>query len=111
MELKRKSEQEIIDKLNQIIVDESNKWLEDANYRFENKAWLSVSQKIAFVFLVKLRELNWFKEYLAEQLKVTIETINQLIKGSLNIEISLLIKLEEILNIKFLTNLTKWKIK
>lgn len=95
-----KSQQEILDKLNQIIVNEPSKWLEEANYRFENKAWLKKSQAIALRILRHIRANSISQKDLAERLNVAPQQVNRWVKGSENFTLETISKIEIVLGIQ-----------
>ena len=80
------SQKEIQNKLNRIIADEPSKWLEEANYRFENKAWLRKSQAIALKILRHIRANGITQKELAERLNVAPQQVNRWVKGGENIQ-------------------------
>ena len=97
-----KSQQEILDKLNQIIVNEPSKWLEEANYRFENKAWLKKSQAIALRILRHIRANSISQKDLAERLNVAPQQVNRWVKGSENFTLETISKIEIVLGIQLI---------
>ena len=99
---KMKSEKEILDKLNQIIVDEPNKWLEDADYRFENKAWLRKSQAIALKILTHIHAHGMSQKDLADRLNVAPQQVNRWVKGGENFTLETISKIEMVLGIQLI---------
>lgn len=97
-----KSQQEILDKLNQIIANEPSKWLEEANYRFENKAWLKKSQAIALRILRHIRANSISQKDLAERLNVAPQQVNRWVKGSENFTLETISKIEIVLGIQLI---------
>lgn len=97
-----KSRQEILDKLNQIIVDEPNKWLEEADYRFENKAWLRKSQAIALKILTHIHANGISQKELAERLNVAPQQVNRWVKGGENFTLETISKIEIALGIELI---------
>ena len=98
-----KSQQEISDKLNQIIADEPNKWLEEADYRFENKAWLKKSQAIALKILRHIRANGISQKDLAERLNVSPQQVNKWIKGSENFTLETISRIEDAMDIRLIS--------
>ena len=96
------SQKEIQDKLNQIIADEPSKWLEEANYRFENKAWLRKSQAIALKILTHIRTHGISQKALAERLNVAPQQVNRWVKGSENFTLETISKIEIVLGIELI---------
>ncbi len=93
------SQQEISDKLNRVVTSEPSKWLADADYRFENKAWLVISQAIALKILRSLRAKGLSQRDLADKLNVTPQQVNKWVKGGENFTIETIVKIEQVLNI------------
>ena len=98
-----KSQQEILDKLNQTISTEPSKWLEEADYRFENKAWLQKSQAIALRILRDIRAKGISQKDLAEKLNVSPQQVNRWVKGNENLSLETISKIECALNIELIT--------
>ena len=82
---------------------EKNKWL------IANRQWLSVSQDIAFDILEKLDDLGWSQKDLAGKMGVSPQYINKLVKGSENLTLETLVKLQTILDIPILASYFKDK--
>jgi transcriptional regulator with XRE-family HTH domain len=97
-----KSQKEIQDKLNQIIANEPSKWLEEANYRFENKAWLRKSQAIALKILRHIRANGISQKELAEKLNVAPQQVNRWVKGSENFTLETISRIENVLDIQLI---------
>ena len=98
-----KSQQEISDKLNLIIANEPSKWLEEADYRFENKAWLQKSQAIALKILRHIRANSISQKDLAERLNVSPQQVNKWVKGSENFTLDTISKIENALGIQLIS--------
>ena len=98
-----KSQQEILDKLNQTISTKPSKWLEEADYRFENKAWLQKSQAIALRILRDIRAQGISQKDLAEKLNVSPQQVNRWVKGNENLSLETISKIEYALNIELIT--------
>ncbi len=96
------SQKEIQDKLNQIIADEPSKWLEEANYRFENKAWLRKSQAIALKILSHIRANGISQKELAERLNIAPQQVNRWVKGGENFTLETISKIEIALGIELI---------
>ena len=98
-----KSQQEILDKLNQTISTKPSKWLEEADYRFENKAWLQKSQAIALRILRDIRAKGISQKDLAEKLNVSPQQVNRWVKGNENLSLETISKIECALGIELIT--------
>ncbi len=94
-----KSRQEIIDKLNQLTENEPNKWLEEADYRFENKAWRRKSQGIALKILSHIHAHGISQKDLAEKLNVSPQQVNKWVKGGENFTLETISRIENVLGI------------
>jgi plasmid maintenance system antidote protein VapI len=82
---------------------------EKSNWRIANRQWLYVSQDIAFDILERLDELGWTQKVLADKMGVSPQYVNKLVKGSENLTLETLVKLQEILDIPLLANYFKTK--
>ena len=77
-------------------------WKEKLNYQIENEAWLDKSADIAFSVLETLEELGKSQTWLAEQLGVSRQHVSKIVKGSENLSLKAITKLEQVLGIKLL---------
>lgn len=68
-----------------------------------NKAWLNKSFEIALLILVRLKELNWTQVKLAEEMKVTPQYVNKIVKGRENLTLETIALLETVLDISLIT--------
>jgi ribosome-binding protein aMBF1 (putative translation factor) len=82
---------------------EKNKWL------ITNRQWLRVSQDIAFDILEKLDDLGWSQKDLAEKMGESPQYVHKLVKGSENLTLETLVKLQTLLDIPLLANYFKDK--
>ena len=82
---------------------------EKNNWFIANKLWLRVSQDIAFDILERLDDLNWTQKDLADKMGVSPQYVNKLVKGSENLTLETLVKLQTILNIPLLASYFKDK--
>lgn len=82
---------------------EKNKWL------IANRQWLRVSQDIAFDILERLDDLNWTQKDLAAKMGVSPQYVSKLVKGSENLTLETLVKLQDILDIPLLASYFKGK--
>ena len=104
-----KSQKEVLDILAVVVANEPSKWLEEADYRFENKAWLQKTQAIALKILRSLRSQGMSQKDLAEKLNVSPQMVNQWVKGSENFTLETISKIEyalgvELMNVSEKTN-------
>jgi transcriptional regulator with XRE-family HTH domain len=90
-----------IEKLkNQSVKDD--KWLNNAQWRQDNEAWLDLSFAIAVKILRTLREKSMTQKDLAELLGLSPQYINKIVKGSENLTIETITRIENALNIRLL---------
>ena len=96
------SQTEILDILGQITAKEPSKWLEEADYRFDNKAWLKKSQAIALKILRSIRGKGISQKALAKKLNVSAQQVNKWVKGNENFTLETLSKIESMLGIQLI---------
>ena len=77
---------------------------EQAAWRIANRAWIHVSQDIAFDILERLDEWGWSQKDLAEKMGVSPQYVNKIVKGSENFTLESLVKLQTLLDIPILAN-------
>lgn len=87
-----------------LVSKEDTKTLEKNRWRINNRHWLRESQEIAMKILDKLDELNWSQKDLAEKMGVSPQHINKIVKGSENLTLDTITRLQKILNIPILAN-------
>ena len=71
-------------------------------FRLDNRSWLKRSQVVAIKVLVKLDELSLSQKDLAAKMNVSPQYINRVVKGSENLTLETLDKLEVALGIDLL---------
>lgn len=85
-----------------------NTWITKAKYRQENKAWLDISFEIAVKILCQLAENKKAKVFpksqkeLAEALNCTPQYVNKLLKGTENLQLETITRIEKTLNIQLI---------
>ncbi len=90
-----------LNKINKL-ASNSSKWKEEAQKRKENRDWQKHSQKIAIKVLKVIREKGIKQKQLAEMIGVSAQQINKIVKGSENLTLMTIAKLENALNIELL---------
>ena len=90
-----------LNKLNKL-ASNSSKWKEEAQKRKENRDWQKHSQKIAIKVLKVIREKGIKQKQLAEMIGVSAQQINKIVKGSENLTLMTIAKIENALNIELL---------
>lgn len=84
---------------------QDNSWIERAKYRKENKAWLDVSFAIAVKVMSALKAnkiadiFPKTQKELAEAMNCSPQYVNKLLKGTENLQLETITKIERILNI------------
>jgi transcriptional regulator with XRE-family HTH domain len=85
--------------------NQDNSWIERAKYRKENKAWLDMSFAIAVKIMSALKAnktANIFpktQKELAEAMSCSPQYVNKLLKGTENLQLETITKIQQILNI------------
>lgn len=93
-----------------LVSDEKDTYtLEKNQWRIANRQWLRVSYDIAFDILEKLDDLGWTQKDLAEKMGVSPQYVNKLVRGSENLTLETIVKLQTILDMPILANYFKEK--
>ncbi len=77
-------------------------WLEAANWRFENKDWLKLSQKIAMKILDRLDELDLTQNELVNLMGVSDLEMNKIVQGKENLSLETIAKLSNVLKMELI---------
>lgn len=95
-----------IDKIKKIASEEKSGWLKQAEYRQENKAWRRRSFQIAVRILREIRkqkENNGLtQKKLAQEMGVSPQYINKIVKGQENLTLETISKIEDVLGIRLI---------
>lgn len=83
--------------------DKVSGFAEKAKFSMANRAWLEKSFEIALLILVRLKELNWTQVKLAEEMKVSPQYVNKIVKGRENLTLETIALLENILEIPLIS--------
>ena len=97
-----------IDVLRANMSETPSKWREEAEFRRKNRKWIRYSQWIALKVLERMKELNMTQKTLAEQLGCSQQYVSLLVKGSENLTLETISKLEEVLDIQILFTPSPW---
>ncbi len=95
----------LIKKLNQV-AQTDNSWKKDAVFYEENKEWLDLSADIAIRILNTLRvnkttgKFPNSQKQLAELMGISSQQVNKILKGSENLTLKTINKIEKTLNIR-----------
>lgn len=95
-----------MEKFLSIVSNEETQTVNRAIYRVENRKWLKASKAIAIEILFALDKLGITQKDFAEKLGVSPQYVNKLVKGSENLTLETIIKIQEILNIEILASLS-----
>ena len=87
-----------------LVSPENSETKETIRFRNENKAWLRESKRIAIKVLKALKALSLSQKDLAEQMGVSPQYVNKLVKGKENFTLETLVKLQSILDISLLAS-------
>jgi ribosome-binding protein aMBF1 (putative translation factor) len=91
-----------------LVSNESSGWLEKAQWREDNKEWLHRSAKIAIKILSVLRNnrkenrLPNSQKDLAELMGVSPQQVNKMVKGTENLTLETISKIEKALGIQLM---------
>ena len=77
-------------------------WIKEATFRQENEYWLDVSFDIAFAVLRTLRKKELTQRDLAELMGCSPQYISKILKGSENLTLETICKMEKVLQIKLI---------
>ena len=80
-----------------------SKWREDAQWRRENHEWLRYSQRIALLLLSFMKKEHLTQAAIAERLGCTQQYVSKILKGTENLTIETIAKIESVVNHKLLT--------
>ena len=97
-----KTREETIKKLNEHRSTTPSKWRENAEWRMANKSWLRYSQRIAMMMLDKMEELGLTQKSLAQRMGCSQQYISRVLKGTENLSIETIAKIERALEIEIL---------
>lgn len=97
-----KTREEIINKLQEHSSATPSKWRENAEWRIANRSWLRYSQKIAMMMLDKMEEMGLTQKVLAERMGCSQQYISRVLKGTENLSIETISKIETALSIEIL---------
>lgn len=89
-------------KFNELISNEKSNWVQDANFRNDNRYWLVISKKVALKILKGIREQNISKELLSDKTDIPMEILDTMLKGKYNYSIEEIGRIEKALNINIL---------
>lgn len=97
-----KSKDEIINKLSEHKSISSSKWRDNAEWRIANKSWLRFSQHIAMMMLDRMEEMGLTQKSLAEKMGCSQQYVSKVLKGTENLSIETISKIESALELQIL---------
>ncbi|WP_353720467.1 helix-turn-helix transcriptional regulator [Dyadobacter sp. 676] len=77
-------------------------WIKEATFRQENRYWLDVSGEIALAVLRNLRKTGKTQKDLAELMGCSPQYVSKILKGSENLTLETICKMEQVLQIKLI---------
>jgi DNA-binding Xre family transcriptional regulator len=80
----------------------NTKWIQDALWQKENEVWLDRSFAIAVKVLRTLRAQKRTQKELAEEMGVSPQFVNKIVKGSENLTLETISKLEKALKVQLI---------
>lgn len=88
-----------VERIRKYQVPTPSRWREEAEWRRENRAWLRRSQAVAMKMLDKMEEMKWTQSQVAEKLGCSQQYVSRIVKGSENLTLEMLSKIEDTLDI------------
>lgn len=76
-----------------------SRWREEAEWRRANKAWLRRSQTVAMKMLDRMDEMHWTQQRVAAMLGCSQQYVSRIVKGSENLSLEMLSKIEDVLGV------------
>lgn len=83
-----------------------SRWREKALARHENKEWLRYSQHIAMTMLDRMEELGITQKAVAEKMGCSQQYVSRVLKGTENLSIETIFKIESALDLQIFKRLT-----
>lgn len=93
---------EIQNKLSAYKSSTPSRWREKAIERQKNREWLRYSQNIAMMMLDKMEELGITQKAVAERMGCSQQYISRVLKGTENLSIETIFKIESALGLQIL---------
>ena len=94
--------EEILSKLKSHSSEAPSRWRERAEWRNANKSWLRYSQLIALMMLDKMEDLGLTQKSLAELMGCSQQYVSRVLKGTENLSIETISKIESVLELEIL---------
>lgn len=97
-----KNKEEILSNLRENSSSAPSKWREKAEWRLANKTWLRYSQRIAMMMLDRMEQLGLTQKSLAARMGCSQQYVSKVLKGSENLSIETISKIESALELNIL---------
>ena len=88
-----------VEKLRKFESSTPSRWHEEAEWRRANRSWLRRSQAVAMKMLDKMEEMKWTQQQVAEKLGCSQQYVSRMVKGSENLTLEMLSKIEDVLDV------------
>ncbi len=88
-----------LENFEKVVSNDTSNFLSKFAYYKSNKKWLNQSSNIAINVLSSLKQKGWSQKQLAENMKVSAQQINKIVKGRENLTLETISKLENALGI------------
>ena len=88
-----------LENFEKLVSNNTSGFLSKLAYYKANKKWLDQSSNIAINVLLSLKQKGWSQKQLAENMKVSAQQINKIVKGRENLTLETISKLENALGI------------
>lgn len=92
------------EKFLKLVTNETGNTAQKIKERREKRSQMRESASIAFKVLDKLKELKWSQKKLAEEMGVSPQYINKVLRGKENMTLSTQVKLQDLLDIPVLAS-------
>jgi ribosome-binding protein aMBF1 (putative translation factor) len=97
----KEEEMDALTKLKLMAVPDTT-WIKEATFRQQNAYWLDVSFDIALEVVCTLREKGMTRREFAEMMGCSPQYISKILKGSENLTLETICKMEKVLQIKLI---------
>jgi len=87
-----------------LVSDEKTNIFEEIAYRRKNRSTIRQSQDIALKVLLRLEFLGWSKRDLAKRMQVSPQQVSKVVRGTENLTLKTIVKLQEVLEIPLLAS-------
>ena len=101
--MEKSKKQDILQFLEEHQSETPSKWREEAQWRKENSDWLRYSQRIAILLLFYMKREGLTQAAMAERIGCTQQYVSKLLKGTENLTIEAIVKIERTTNQKLMS--------